>query len=490
MKRAHGYSLLELLIAVSIIGMLTAMLTKLYLDYLDRKNAEQLAVQVSRVVSALQAKYWHEGPGFVSVTPGGGGGAVDGSNFNFLKLGVAADPKACRDSGGTIIGTSTISYLPCTVINGVMPFGTELSITADLAGGTITLTPIEVDNRIDHSLSVLTKKGIERIFTGMVFSDPGGGLVQENYPLFATPSYDITTGVISIDVSPIAPAENPHLLRNGSNAMTGDLDVGGNSINNVDTLSVQNLSAARLTGTLDANGNNINDANQITATGDIRTQSDLVGDQVLWADPLNPTSALTNDQGGSIELGYYGGNSGSGTPYIDFHFNGSNSDYNVRLVNDIDGVLTARGEILRSTGNLVVDGTDDPLGDRGNIQATGTIFSLSEGSIGLVGHVSSLGNFTKSFCPDYEYEQGGVIQTGSSVAKPFISVSKVARGASAKSISSFESYARDCDAGECSGAANISNTWQIVIRVLDEDGWHDVPAGYGEALVWSKCIPQ
>lgn len=45
-------------------------------------------------------------------------------------------------------------------------------------------------------------------------------------------------------------------------------------------------------------------------------------------------SRLNDDQGGSVELGGSNSNAGVGTPYIDFHYSGSSSDYNVRMIND------------------------------------------------------------------------------------------------------------------------------------------------------------
>lgn len=51
-------------------------------------------------------------------------------------------------------------------------------------------------------------------------------------------------------------------------------------------------------------------------------------------------SVLQADQGGSIELGANNGIPGTGTPYIDFHFNGVTQDYNTRIINDANGQLT------------------------------------------------------------------------------------------------------------------------------------------------------
>lgn len=51
-------------------------------------------------------------------------------------------------------------------------------------------------------------------------------------------------------------------------------------------------------------------------------------------------SRLQPDQGGSLELGGNNGVAGTGVPYIDFHYNGKKQDYNTRIINDGDGVLS------------------------------------------------------------------------------------------------------------------------------------------------------
>ena len=51
-------------------------------------------------------------------------------------------------------------------------------------------------------------------------------------------------------------------------------------------------------------------------------------------------SVLRADQGGSIELGGDNDTAGTGTPYIDFHYKGKTQDYNARIINDADGILS------------------------------------------------------------------------------------------------------------------------------------------------------
>ncbi len=70
------------------------------------------------------------------------------------------------------------------------------------------------------------------------------------------------------------------------------------------------------------------------------------GGNVRWAN-----SHLSEQQGGSIELGGTDTIAGTGTPFIDFHFNGTAADYSVRLINDLPGRLSLGG--ILKTDNIV-----------------------------------------------------------------------------------------------------------------------------------------
>ncbi|NLH38744.1 MAG: hypothetical protein GX445_01625 [Elusimicrobia bacterium] len=59
-------------------------------------------------------------------------------------------------------------------------------------------------------------------------------------------------------------------------------------------------------------------------------------------------SVIGGDQGGSLELGGNNGTPGDGVPYIDFHYSGLTQDYNVRLINDVNGRLSLYGNFYVS----------------------------------------------------------------------------------------------------------------------------------------------
>lgn len=70
-------------------------------------------------------------------------------------------------------------------------------------------------------------------------------------------------------------------------------------------------------------------------------------------------SSLKTDQGGSIELGGDEIHAGTGTPYIDFHYQGKTEDYNTRIINDADGQLSLQAKTLYVSGKVGI-GTTTP----------------------------------------------------------------------------------------------------------------------------------
>jgi hypothetical protein len=88
-------------------------------------------------------------------------------------------------------------------------------------------------------------------------------------------------------------------------------------------------------------------------TGRVKTRGDLnVGGALAWGN-----SQLSQDQGGSIELGGSNAVAGTGTPFIDFHFRSKQEDYNVRLINDADRQLSVVGN-LNVTGPIYAGNSD------------------------------------------------------------------------------------------------------------------------------------
>ena len=126
----------------------------------------------------------------------------------------------------------------------------------------------------------------------------------------------------------------------------------------------------------------INDADhQLTITGapvgNLRVTGDLTARSLSWG----AGSQLSGDQGGSVELGGNNTVAGTGTPYIDFHFNGKSQDFNVRLINDADGQLTIAGRtrVLSDlsvagrlyTGSLAANAGRNPTFNTGEVHVAG-----------------------------------------------------------------------------------------------------------------------
>jgi hypothetical protein len=87
----------------------------------------------------------------------------------------------------------------------------------------------------------------------------------------------------------------------------------------------------------------------------------FVNGNIMWGATQN---RLSTNQGGSLELGAGNFISGTGTPYIDFHFAGLAQDFNTRIINDADGRLTIQASHLHAAGNLGIGCTNVPSGFR------------------------------------------------------------------------------------------------------------------------------
>lgn len=94
-------------------------------------------------------------------------------------------------------------------------------------------------------------------------------------------------------------------------------------------------------------------------SGPLKIETESVA--VTWGNH----SRLTTDQGGSIELGGNHDTGGIGTPYIDFHYQGTPAgDFNTRIINDDDGRLSLDAPTVRVTGDLHVQGWMNMTGVR------------------------------------------------------------------------------------------------------------------------------
>lgn len=160
------------------------------------------------------------------------------------------------------------------------------------------------------------------------------------------------TGNVGIGTGTTAPAAKLHVA--GDALVTGTLSFGNVSRQMVNLwgtgygIGVQSFTTYLRTDRNFAfyKGGSHNDAELNPGGG--AALATLGGDGTLQAGAFRfgNNSVLQADQGGSIELGGDNNTPGKGTPYIDFHFQGKQEDYNVRLINNADRRLTlARGDL-------------------------------------------------------------------------------------------------------------------------------------------------
>lgn len=130
-------------------------------------------------------------------------------------------------------------------------------------------------------------------------------------------------------------------------------------------------------GPLDAAGVNFQERVTVRDDGNVgfgttspTAKVHVQGGTVRWGN----NSDLQDDQGGSIELGGNNDTAGTGTPYVDFHFNnGKKQDFNTRIINDGDGQLSVFA--LEKPVVLAVQG-EVKLGPSAGLTAPGAVETL------------------------------------------------------------------------------------------------------------------
>lgn len=232
-------------------------------------------------------------------------------------------------------------------------------------------------------LSTVTRNGIaitDASPTGRLIAGAAGGdlavtslavrvanAVPANWPTFRAPSASVAelNSALTVDGA---------LTGSAGATITGALSVHG---------------AATVDGALTGSGG-------ATITGALNVHGAATLDGVLTAPAATLSGVLTAhggvafgtnnamlrpDQGGSLELGGNSNTSGGGTPYIDFHYQGLTQDFNARIINDSNGVLTIDAATTHIGGSLLVTGgAITPA--VGNVATAGIEFPVNPGGGG------------------------------------------------------------------------------------------------------------
>lgn len=216
---------------------------------------------------------------------------------------------------------------------------------------------------------------------------------------------------------------------------------------------------------LDMNGNNINSVNQITAaTGAITTLNSstinnsgtVTTNALRWANQAE----LSNNQGGSIELGGRDGVAGTGTPFIDFH-NGAMGvqDFNVRIINSANGIL----ELIANNRVQVT----------GNLNASGTITAAQDVVVGS-------SRLTKAV------QDLRVVENGNAIPKPVCPTGMVP-GVVFAAETMAEGPTPNAYYGFSAWATDAGSQWTANVRVFNANGAVTPMPSYGRVAAFTFC---
>lgn len=246
--RQRGFTLMELMIVLIV----TSIGLTYTFEYEARKantdEATALGNQLSEYVSAVDAYLEKAGPGV--------------SNGNYNGSGWL---KAQADCGNNAAYTGSSTFIGCTFPDTFFFHLTpQVAITnsGSIVTANITLGPIKLGNKLDLRLSSVA---INRASTN-----------NTTVPLFTNQySFNKATGTMLVQVqgSQVG-ASTPWLLRDGSLPMTGNLNMGGNNIDNTGAVNANTVNGTTLNSTT-LNSTNINGSNEALS------QSLTVGNNAL-----------------------------------------------------------------------------------------------------------------------------------------------------------------------------------------------------------------
>ena len=219
------------------------------------------------------------------------------------------------------------------------------------------------------------------------------------------------TAINSATQLTVTPAANPAIAAGTAYAilLSDSLSVDGLAQNIAETLTLYQRNISGFADVMNALGDVTITINGVAVTVPGQKSLAKKGANSDITSLSGLTTALSIGQGGTgaktaadaaTALGLGKGNApyfsslelSAATPFIDFHFNNSTDDYNIRLINSLSGVLQLIGQIDATKGFMSRGGMDGPTD--GNVPWN--FFWNYGGNVGLSGFVgvTNLGRIT------------------------------------------------------------------------------------------------
>lgn len=304
------------------------------------------------------------------------------TTYNNNRINFVAHSNGWGDSGESLTILNQYNYDTGEITIGAIGFGTwQGGIAVWVRGGIGNIT---VKSNFEPSLKTSNYTYGDQVYS--VGSNLTGGTNTHVSIVWENTSSSRTNNVVAYVNSNVASADKLYTARN----INGTPFDGQTSITTTTWGATRTISlTGAVTGSVTTNGGSNITINTTYAASNISALDNryvnVTGDTMSGGLNIR-TSSITSTQLGAGTIELYHSN-----PYIDFHYNGSTSDYNVRLINEASGVLSiyadrfsaaeqlwAMGGAFRITNSNVM--STSGVTTQVNVSSSNPFFALKQGS--------------------------------------------------------------------------------------------------------------
>lgn len=310
-SRAAGYILLEAILALAVFSGIAAYQVRLQRDELVEGMAAAQGQQMRRIANAANLYAVDNFPRILNNTPIPIG-------VNICPAGLGGGVNVVNTRSPTTAELACLGFLPAGFTNAAM-FGGGYQIqlnptpgcvmpACNVEGYLITTAPVLSDSIVSAKVigRALLEIGADGGASGL--GGPPNAVVSlgSGVPI-ATPGFAVQPGMLAVNLGSTVTQFDEYLRRDGTRPMTGNLNMGGNDINNASQVNTNNLAVngqvvtdLNMLNSITGIRQNINDANEVKAVTLSALGQVNVGFVTNIGAPCSPNGALGRLVDGSL----------------------------------------------------------------------------------------------------------------------------------------------------------------------------------------------